>query len=202
MWKVLRASYNSTPLSYSYHYWHVIDLIFIRFFLHIPSQKLTCKWSTNKRCQIQQHWRYTLGENHYSNHKLIFHNLLTKCWLLNSRRVSVLGLCAALLHKWNLSLPTNTASLLPLPLLRPFTISESTPLPLPLKLNTFSGFRERTCVQPSLRVAFNRRLFRAMAFSELSGFSELWLSVQTSNLLFFFTNLNRVLNSGSSPTRL
>ena len=59
-----------------------------------------------------------IGENRYSNPKLKFHKLLTKCWLLNNRKVSVLGLCVALLHKWNLSLPTNTASLLPLPLLR------------------------------------------------------------------------------------
>ncbi|CAL2238898.1 unnamed protein product [Prunus armeniaca] len=89
-----------------------------------------------------------IGENRYSNPKLKFHKLLTKCWLLNNRKVSVRGLCAALLYKWNLSLPTNTASLLPLPLLRPFTISESTPLPLPLKINTFSGFQERSGVQP------------------------------------------------------
>ena len=82
-----------------------------------------------------------IGENGYSNPKLKFHKLLTKCWLLNNRKVSVLGLCAALLHKWNLSLPTNMASLLPLPLLRLFTVSKSTPLLLPLKINTFSRFR-------------------------------------------------------------
>ncbi|KAI5336352.1 hypothetical protein L3X38_015619 [Prunus dulcis] len=59
--------------------------------------------------------------------------------LVHLPRVMMRGVYAALLYKWNLSLPMK---LLPLPLLRPFTISESKPLPLSLKVNTFSGLRE------------------------------------------------------------
>ncbi|KAL6269652.1 hypothetical protein ACE6H2_026563 [Prunus campanulata] len=60
------------------------------------------------------------------------------------------------------------------------------PSPLPLKVNTFSGFRKRSCLQPSF--------FKAMGFSELSGFSELWVFVQTSNLLFSSSFFSRTSN--------